>query len=299
MNVNKVVIACYIKDYPQVRPCVASIRYWHPDVEIYLLKDERKGRFSTLELEKYLNVRILETPGKYYGWGTAKFEALFTKLDRFLLLDADTVFLGRVLDELSQFDDDFIVTGAVSEPDWSVAKDYIDVSKIAKIDPEYRYPGYAINTGQIVITTGRITMEHLDEFLILPEGLLKPVYNHAFRYADQGLLNYLLAKLSQEGSATVRYHDFFLWPNDPVRAKEILLGNIKNRTSPPLVLHWAGIKSIDRRRLSRSDILSFFEDFYYSTLPFGYIKKAYRHSIDAFIVMLKVIKHKILREKYM
>jgi hypothetical protein len=306
MRIDKVVIACYVRDFPLARSCVASIRYWYPDIEIYLLKDERKGKFSTREIEKHFNVKILKTPGKYYGWGTAKYEALFTELDRFLLLDADTVFLGQVLDELSQFDNDFIVTGIATgieagvdkEPEWLVARDYIDVDKMMKIDPEYKYPGYGINTGQLVITTGKITAQHLDEFLVFPQGKLKPVYDDILKYTDQGLINYILAKLSQEGSATVRYHGFWLWPDLP-KAKELSLGSIKNRTSPPLILHWAGIKSIDRRNYSRYDILCFFEDLYYTGIPLGSIKKYVRHSIDILIVGIKVIKHKIFREAYM
>jgi hypothetical protein len=150
----------------------------------------------------------------------------------------------------------------------------------------------------MVITTNKITMQQLDDFLVLPKGLLKPVYQDIFRFADQGIINYILAKLSQEGSASVRYHDFMLWPELP-KAKEISLGSIKDRKSTPLILHWAGIKSIDRRKYTRYDILSYFEDCYYTAIPFGSIKKAFRHSIDVLIVNLKVIKHKIFREKYM
>ncbi len=298
MKINKVVIACYIKDLHLVRACAASIRYWYPDVEIYLLKDEKKGRFSTLEVEKYLNVKILKTPGKYYGWGTAKFEALFTELDRFLLLDSDTVFLGRVLDDLAQFDDDFIVTGVDKDPESVIKAHYVDIDKLTKIDPEYRYPGYGINTGHLVITTDKISMQQLDGFLDFPKGSLKPVYQDAMRYTDQGLLNYILTKLSQKGRATVRYHNFWIWPGLP-KAKEISMASIKDKTSPPLILHWAGIKSIDRRKYPRYDILSFFDDCYYAAVPFGRIKKAVRHSMDIFIVMAKVIKHKIFREEYM
>jgi lipopolysaccharide biosynthesis glycosyltransferase len=303
MKIDKVVVACYIKDLPLARTCVASIRYWYPDVDIYLLKDERQGKFSTLEIENCFGAKVLRTPGKYSGWGTAKFEVLFTELDRFLLLDADTLFLGRVLDDLAQFDDNFIVTGISTapgedcEPEWLIARDYIDFKRMLELDPDYKCPGYGVNTGQVVITTGKITMEWLDQFLEFPGGKLKPIYEHVFRYADQGLLNYFLAKLSQNRSATVRYHPFWLWPGIP-KAERISLESIKNRTSPALVLHWAGIKSISRKKYPRYDILRFFEDYYYTRIPHGSLTKSCRRGVELGIMAAKIIKHKLLREKY-
>ena len=41
--------------------CVASIRYWYPDIPIYLIKDEVDGSFSTREIERIWNVGVMET----------------------------------------------------------------------------------------------------------------------------------------------------------------------------------------------------------------------------------------------
>lgn len=62
---------------------------------------------------------------------------LQTERTRFLFLDSDTVFLGRVLDELNEYDDDFIVTGIrASQDSPNINVHYIDVKKVCEFDPE-------------------------------------------------------------------------------------------------------------------------------------------------------------------
>jgi hypothetical protein len=82
-------------------------------------------------VERTFKVNILQTDKKYSGFGMTKFGAHFSNLSSFLLLDADTVFLGKVLDELENYDDDFIVTGVdVNTESWVVKRDYINIEKV-------------------------------------------------------------------------------------------------------------------------------------------------------------------------
>ena len=48
----KVIIAVNKTDLWFCRICIASIRFYYPDVEIYIIKDELNGFFSTNEMEK-------------------------------------------------------------------------------------------------------------------------------------------------------------------------------------------------------------------------------------------------------
>jgi len=156
MQVNKVVIACFKKDLFLLRPCVASIRYWYPDIEIYLLKDYIKGDFSTKEFEKYWDVKIFPATRRTFGWPWSKLAvALHENKEKFLFLDSDIVLAGKVLDELNKYDDDFIVTGIKDEDKQShnVNAHYIDMKEMGKFDPSYSYPGFAFNGGQIVMTS--------------------------------------------------------------------------------------------------------------------------------------------------
>src|SRR5258708_6586585 len=79
--------------------CVASIRYWYPEIPIYLIKDEVAGTFCTEEIKRVWNVGILHTEDRAFGWGFAHLEPLLLeRKQRFLVMDVDIVFVGRVLD---------------------------------------------------------------------------------------------------------------------------------------------------------------------------------------------------------
>ncbi len=100
--IDTIYIACYRYDQHMVRTCAASIRHWYPQADICLLRDLGKGDFSTTEIERTLNVRVLSLERKVFGWGFSKLEPLFLpERSKFLVLDADTVFLGPVLDKLN------------------------------------------------------------------------------------------------------------------------------------------------------------------------------------------------------
>ena len=58
MKIEGVVISCYRFDLHLTRLCVASLRFWYPEIPIWLLKDSRYGDFSTREIESYWNVQV-------------------------------------------------------------------------------------------------------------------------------------------------------------------------------------------------------------------------------------------------
>lgn len=125
---------------------MASIRYYYPDVPIYLLKDELNGKFSTNELERIWNDKLIEYPIKCFGWGAAKIHFIcderFAGM-RFLVLDSDIVFTGKILDNgfVKSFDYDVIVseeTFGEIESDW-FKRTYFDYRKIQEFDPLYIY----------------------------------------------------------------------------------------------------------------------------------------------------------------
>ncbi len=53
-------IICHKLDFFLTKIAVASIRYYYPDVEINLIKDELNGDFATKDLEKYFKVKIVQ-----------------------------------------------------------------------------------------------------------------------------------------------------------------------------------------------------------------------------------------------
>src|SRR6185503_9114640 len=98
-----VIIFCHKKDFFLAQILVASIRYYYPSVEIYLCKDLLNGKFDTTEMEKFWNVKILDLGITEFGWSAAKMHFYLSdklKGKKALLLDADIIFTGRVLDRL-------------------------------------------------------------------------------------------------------------------------------------------------------------------------------------------------------
>lgn len=299
MRINKVAIACFKKDLHLLKPCVASIRYWYPDIEIFLIKDHFHGEFSTSEIEELFSVKIFPTAHKQFGWGWGKFAlVLDNKRERYLFLDSDVVFLGRVLDELNKYDEEFIVTGMQHHDKYNptVNAHYMDMRGIEAFDPSYQYPGFGFNTGQIVITSGIITKSDCSNVVEF-EPQFQSKHPNLFKHADQGVLNYVLVKASQNGKAKIRYADFWIWPGQP-HASEIDLDGIRKKEGIPYILHWAGTKPVDFRKFLRYDILKFYEDYYYSKLSNGKFKQLWNHSLRLAVVKLKILKYTLLRQKY-
>lgn len=289
-KIEKIIIACYKKDIWFTRICVASIRYWYPTIPIYLIKDFMLGHFDTSEIEQSYKVSVFDTKGKRFGWGFSKFEVLFSKSkERVLLIDSDIVFLGKVIDFLESFDEDFIVSPhIIANPKSELFRTrYFDINKLLNIDPNYIYPGFAFNTGQIVVTCGKISQS---DFLNFVDWTEPPALKRKdiFSLANQGILNYILVKKCQLGKLSMGSHRFMYWAFYNANPK-FEVSKIKNRQSYPCLMHWAGFsihvktKSPPLSKMPYSDILKFYNTFYYSEVKFGKFLKYLR----SFVTYLK------------
>jgi len=270
--IDAIVISCFRRDIHLVRICAASVRRWYPEVPIYLLKEISKGPVRTGDIERTHKVMILETEFKK-GWrGLLKIEAFFGKNpDRILLLDSDTVMVGPIIDYLETIDADFIVTGVQSDdPDnHLIVRDYINSGSVADaFDPDYRYPGFGFNSGHLVINRDVVKREDFDGLVEFgPDGLRPLAPPGLFAHSDQGVLNYVLAKVMDRG-ATVTYEDFWLWSDLPEVA-DLDRARIFDGEGYRKIIHWAGTKHYFLHRNSHFDILRHYRDLYYSRHPMG------------------------------
>lgn len=262
MDVKAVYINTYRKDHSFARICIASIRYWYPQIPIFLIKDMGAGDFDTHATEEAWNVQVLDTGKKTFGWGFGKFEPLFRDgAGSFLFMDADTVMTGPVLDLVKDIDADFIVDEEVQSAD-ELAKLYYDPEGLRKLYPDFRYPGYSFNTGQWFGTSGFLERKDLDEFVTWTTG---PRLRHpeVFKQADQGLYNFLLQRKQAEGKLRVARIPLMIWP-DGGAADHVDLEAIRSKeVKEARVIHWAGMKQKKGNELPRQDILDFFETVYY------------------------------------
>lgn len=298
INLNKVVIACFRHDLFLVRSCVASVRYWHPDAEIYLLKDHIRGDFSTDEIEKVWEAKIFPTSRRDFGWPWSKLAViLHDRREKYLFLDSDTVLIGRVLDRLNEYDADFVVTGIRgSRTSHNINAHYIDMEKVQQFDSSYDFPGFGFNGGQMVVTSGLLREADFAQVISF-EPAITNKYPQIFKHGDQGALNYVFGKARQAGKLKLAYADFWIWPGSP-QANGISLESIRRKQGLPYVVHWAGIKPTDFRKCSRYDIIQFYNDFYYSRLAFGALKKSSRFCSRLAFAKLKILKYRLLHMPY-
>ena len=265
----KIVVACFKKDIHLARICVASVRYWYPDIDIYLLKDLSFGDFSTREIEINFNCKIFKTKRKKFGWPWSKLEVLFHEEKAlWFFIDSDIVFVGRVLDNFSEVGySTFCVTGEKlpSESDPEINANYLNIELVkSKINQDYLYPGFVFNGGQILISSGLLTQHDFADVISF-DIEIKNKFPEIFKHGDQGILNYKLSSLHQQKRINLVYLDFWAWPNTPL-AKSFNLDEIGNKKSRPYLIHWAGMKPIKFSKTPHIEILNFYENYYFLVL---------------------------------
>ena len=268
MKIDGVIVSCYRFDLEFTRICVASIRFWYPDIPIWLLKDQQYGNFNTREIERYWNVQVYPAQEKL-GWGFGKL-VVMTELPprRFLFLDSDTAFAGRVLDHLEKFDENLIVENKDYAAIGEVEDQFFSLHEIHQLDPAFAFPGFGFNTGQFVATTGLVTKKDFDGLVDWQTRTVK--HPEAFKKGEQGLLNYVALRKLQRGQLTLRREPLMVWPGEMDRAKHIQLADFTSEGRHHQVIHWAGLRwGKAPEEMLRSDILLHFQKIYYERVPLG------------------------------
>lgn len=294
MHISKIYLATHKKDLRLTRICVASIRFWYPDIPILLIKDEYGGSFSTREIEDVWNVQVFDTGHRHFGWGFSKLEPLFiAEKQRFMVVDSDVVFAGKVLDYLSPFDEDFIVQRE-TQSETDVARLYFSLDELQRWDSTFCYPGYTFNSGQFVATSGVLQREDFDEVIEWTSGVPSLKQPRVFRN-EQGVLNYVLMQKAALQKLSIGRVPLMRWPQDD--RNELHLADIATGDGCPFVIHWAGSKEPRLQNMICSDILFFFEHNYYSKVRFGKILRWLRPSYDAFCEVRTKVLRKLRRRK--
>ncbi|MEM9283099.1 MAG: hypothetical protein AAGA96_14830 [Verrucomicrobiota bacterium] len=278
LKIERVFVACHKGDFHLARICVASIRYYYPSFRITLVKDRQQGDFSTTETERSWNVDVLELKDARFGLGFSKLEVLFLEeISRILVVDADTIFVGGVIEHLESVDADVVVHQEYYPPGHAqLERNYFDLARLAKIDPSYTYPGFVFNTGAIAMRPGLL---HRDDFETVVDFQSTPRLRNpeVFKCADQGVLNYVISKKASAGEVEVGACEFMLWSGVTDQMEAIDLRRIKQKTdTSPILVHWAGRKPFFVSKMPRSDLLSFFEAYYYGGVFAGRLKRLLR-----------------------
>jgi hypothetical protein len=254
-KISRIYVSGFRKDFRFTCCCVASIRHFYPTIPISLIKDEIDGEYDTTRLQQIYDVEVFETSVRRFGWGMSKLEPLFLPAgERCLILDSDTVFLGRVLDRLEAAGGDFVVERCDHTRE-DLTAHYFDPARLSVLSPDFRYPGYVFNSGHFVATTGlvrRSDFANLVDFSEPRQSLRRDI----FPCGDQGLLNFVLFQKQQQGALTIDREPFVGWP--PALEPDAVAISALDREGYPLLLHWAGPKLIVLGAHSLGDVLIYF-----------------------------------------
>jgi hypothetical protein len=265
MKVSTVYINTCRRDFAFAKICIASVRYWYPNIPICLIKDTGAGNFSTTITEKKWNVKIFACERKKFGWGYGKLEPLFLKDNHsFLVLDADTVLTGPVLNNADDVSSPFLVDKEI-QPAKRFNEIYYNLERISEIDNNFKYPGYSFNSGQWFGTAGIVTRNDFITVLNWSEPP-QPKYPDILFNGDQGVLNYILQSKEQLNKISICRKKIMIWPDagnaDFINCKMLT----EKKSDYPYIIHWAGMGKKKKSSLPRADIIHFYKKFYLTRL---------------------------------
>jgi hypothetical protein len=282
VRIDGVVISCYRLDMEMTRICVASIRYWYPNIAIWLLKDKSYRDFDTREIQQYWDVREYPIETKNLGWGFGKLEVI-TGLPsrRVLLLDSDTALSGRLLDDLECFREDLIVESKDYVTSNEIETQFFSFESLQRLDPSYIFPGFGFNTGGLIVNTGVISKSDFDA--LVDWKTRRVVHTDVFRLAEQGVLNYVVHCKMRRGELTVQRQPFMVWPGDLEKMSRIKVEHLTPESPHRYLIHWAGMRwGKLPQEMPRPDILLHFEKLYYQRIPLGNILRHWRRAAFRF-----------------
>lgn len=265
-SVECIYIAAFSRDARLTRICVASIRYFYPDIPIRVLAGSPLMPDLIRELVQYWNTSVAPWQDGDYGSGFIKLEPLFgTPGERFMVIDADTIVAGAVLDLWHEGDPDFVMDEETL-PDSEMKRLYYDWDKLSAGGLPTPRPLHVFNTGQWFGTAGVVKREDFDPLVIwtMPRRLRRP---ELFMTGDQGIQNYLFNQLAHQGKQIYGRRTIMRWPQHSMT--DVSLAAVAARTAPPVVVHWAGLKKRRIGDMLSPELLVFFEKYYYSRIPFG------------------------------
>lgn len=276
-----IIIFCHKKDFFLARILVASIRFYYPSIEIYLCKDLLNGSFQTKEMEKYWSVKILDLGINHFGWSAAKMHFYLSdklKGKKVLLLDADIVFTGKVLDRLiplaMQYD--VVVSPEYhngNEGEW-LKKQFYDIDIVQKMHPDFRLPGYYFNCGQLIARSELFTEDEVKGVFDV-NNFPFWINKRDFPLVDQGVLNYLLPYKEQKNEIKIARDVYYIWIDTDL-ARQMEFDEVVKGEKYPYMIHWAGNERIPYiYGMFRGDILVYFQKMYFDRIPFGELKRLF------------------------
>jgi hypothetical protein len=294
MKVDKVYLTTYRRDLRATKICVASIRYFCPDIPIHLIIDHSFGPFPMRQMAKAFGVKRHRGKWRHYRDMLSQIEPFLADgRQSFFLSDADVLFTGDIFAEVADCPERVVVQKEFID-EQSRENAWFKLKPLAQLDPDFIYPGWGFNAGQWFGTEGTLTIEDFRPWLT--EKSIPALKHPDVFYVSQGIINYLLLKKAQTGELKLGTRWFALWAGCTDQLDQISLEAIKKRESDRLVIHWAGVRGRAIEDWRRSDIPLFFEQYYYSKVPFGKIQRRFDLLRDKLVITPRLTFRRMKRK---
>lgn len=276
LALDAIYVTASARDARFTRICVASIRQLYPDAPIRLLIGGALEPGLAEELARYWDVLPAAIPAGEWGWGFVKLEPLFGPPgERFMVVDSDTAFTGRVLEAWADCQADFLVDDErQSEAD--THRLYYDWQAVAAIDPPARPPQFVFNSGQWFGTAGVLKREDFSSFIDWSGMTPKLRFPELFRNGDQGIMNYVVNQKVQIEGLKVERRKIMHWPGHGMAG--LSARTVSTGEAEALVVHWAGYKGGRLSDFPGAELLRYFEARYYERLPGGVTLRLWRRA---------------------
>ena len=208
---NKGIIIGYsASDFHLAKGCLASVKYFMPDIPVCLLHDGLINREEILNV--YPDVIFLGKEDikndflrlNSFGWGITKMIAFWeSPFENFLFLDADTV----MWDNLDEWNLLKSIDMVIDQPQYTFSEEainmfFFDTQRLTKFDPDFTYSQFTDRyfcTGVFFAKRGIFEIEWYKELL----NICKAEQEAIFKYGEMGMLNYMIFKKLQEGKLNI------------------------------------------------------------------------------------------------
>ncbi len=278
-DISFVTITC-AKDLHYAKCLLGSIRHYYPSHPIIVIADDDITDRHIVQLQKFQGITIhrshalRELHGMPLTGLLTKLNLLFIPgLEKCMVMDADSILVGTVLDYINEDDEMVAFDGKML--DLSNAKSYQSFNKYAisledlkPIDPEFTFEKVIyMNSGHFFLEIKRFPVEEVQRNISYMNNNF--AHTGAFRFGDQGFINYVVNKYDGKSLKT-RYMDMCIlgkYPESDV--PDISIKSIKARASnSKCIIHYTAPSR--KQRIADhnfGEIMRFYEDIFYANLP--------------------------------
>jgi hypothetical protein len=247
-------------DLPNLFVCVASIKYWYPNIEIVIIKNTNNGDVDLSFLKNYYNISFASDSdynfGIFYG---SLLPFLAAKEERFIIVDTDTAFTGPIIDYIESFNEQFVLDFE-EQPLHKLKVLYWDPEQVANYVKGYSDNWFTFNNGIIAATSNLIRKDDFSDFLIWEDDKEPEMKNdRAFPMFDQSAINVVINKKYDTNSITVTRQPIMIYPPFYTGNEMELLAQIQKRNGKEYrVIHWADQKNISLTQRPLGKIYRFY-----------------------------------------